>query len=464
VALRPRSNLFAILTILLLVLFLTTLAFHLLTAQRVPGAPGTADLNAATELLLKILGGVILLVLLYTVFTRIVRRDSSPSTGFVRDNVFLDIVARLRDKEHELERLRSAAEERARAIESYNENILRSVSSGVITFNREGVITTFNDAASRILRLNRADVIGKTCAEVFGANSTVAALLNRCLSTGEAITREEFELRLTHGERIWIGVSTTLLKDREGRLIGTTFVCTDLTEIKALQEQVEMRERMTVLGQMSAGIAHEFRNLMGTILGAAKLIARQTPPDSPAHESIQTVTHVISDMDHLVTQFLNFARKTDPDLKPVDVEPWLKRVVEQVLEQVPPPHPHVEVTCFPDVPQIRIDEVLMRQALGNLVQNAIEAMPGGGRLTVSAGMRPPLGRRREVEVRVSDTGAGIPQDRFGKIFLPFYTTKPKGTGLGLALVHKIVLLHNGRIEVESQERKGTTFRISLPIA
>jgi len=464
VALRPRSNPFAIFTALLLVLFLTTLAFHLMVPQRVPGAPGAADLHAATDLLLKVLGGFILLVLLYTVFARIVRRDSSPSTGIVKDNVFLDVVARLRDKEHELERLRSAAEERAREIESYNENILRSVSSGVITFNREGVVTTFNDAAGRILRLNREDVIGKTCAEVFGVNSTVAGLLNRSLSTGEAITREEFELHLPHGERIWIGVSTTLLKDREGGLIGTTFVCTDLTEIKALQEQVEMRERMTVLGQMSAGIAHEFRNLMGTILGAAKLVARQTPPDSPVHESIQTVTHVISDMDHLITQFLNFARKTDPDLKLVDMGPWLQRVVEQVLEQVPPPHPHVEVTCFPDVPRIRIDEVLMRQALGNLVQNAVEAMSDGGRLTVSAGLRPPLGRRREVEVRVSDTGAGIPQDRLGKIFLPFFTTKPKGTGLGLALVHKIVLLHNGRIDVESQERKGTTFRILLPIA
>ncbi len=463
-ALSPRSRPFTILIALLLVLFLTTLAFHLMVPQRVPGAPGPAGLHTATDLLLRVLGAIILLMLLYSVFARVVRRDSSPSTGFVKDDVFLDVVARLRGKEHELERLRSAAEERAREIESYNENILRSVSSGVITFNPEGVVTTFNDAAGRILRLTQEDVIGKTCDEVFGANSTVAGLLKRCLSTGEAITREEFELRLPHGGRFWIGVSTTLLKDREGRLIGTTFVCTDLTEIKALQEQVEMRERMTVLGQMSAGIAHEFRNLMGTILGAAKLIARQTPPDSPVHESIQTVTHVISDMDHLITQFLNFARKTDPDLKPVDMGPWLKRVVEQVLEQVPPPHPHVEVTCFPDVPQIRIDEVLMRQALGNLVQNAVEAMPGGGRLTVSAGLRPPLGRRREVEVRVIDSGAGIPQDRLGKIFLPFFTTKPKGTGLGLALVHKIVLLHNGRIDVESQERKGTTFRISLPIA
>ncbi|TMB94148.1 MAG: PAS domain S-box protein, partial [Chloroflexi bacterium] len=369
-ALGPRSNPFAILTALLLVLFLTTLAFHLLTAQRVPGASGSAGLNAATELLLKVLGGIILLVLLYAALARFARRETSPSTGFVQDSVFLDIVARLRDKEHELERLRSAAEERAREIESYNENILRSVSSGVITFNRESVVTTFNDAAGRIMRLNRADVIGKTCAEVFGAGSTVAGLLNRCLSAGETITREELELRLQQGERIWIGVSTTLLKDREGSLIGTTFVCTDLTEIKALQEQVAMRERMTVLGQMSAGIAHEFRNLMGTILGAAKLIARQTPPDSPVHESVQTVTHVISDMDHIITQFLNFARKTDLDLRQVDMGPWLKRVVEQVLEQVPPPHPHVEVTCFPDVPQIRIDEVLMRQALGNLVQNA----------------------------------------------------------------------------------------------
>jgi len=463
-ALRPRSNPFAILFALLLLLLLTTLGFHLLMVQMAPGAPGTADLHAATDLLLKVLGAIILLVLLYAVFARFVRRDSSPSTGFVKDDVFLDVVARLRGKESELERLRSAAEERARTIESYNENILRSVSSGVITFSPEGVITTFNDAAGRILRVTREDVIGKACAEVFGADSKVAGLLNRCLSTGDAITREEFELRLPKGGRIWIGVSTTLLKDHEGRLIGTTFVCTDLTEIKALQEQVEMRERMTVLGQMSAGIAHEFRNLMGTILGAAKLIARQTPKANPVHESIQTIIHGIADMDHLVTQFLNFARKTDPDLKLVDVEPWLKRVVEQVLEHVPPPHPDVEVTCLPDVPQICIDEVLMRQALGNLVQNAVEAMPGGGRLTVSAGLRPPLGRRRAVEVRVSDTGAGIPQDRLGKIFLPFYTTKPKGTGLGLALVHKIVLLHNGRIEVESQEDKGTTFRISLPIA
>ena len=105
----------------------------------------------------------------------------------------------------------------------------------------------------------------------------------------------------------------------------------------------------------------------------------------------------------------------------------------------------------------------MRQALSNLVQNAVEAMPNGGHLQVITTVVASHGGRRELELRVTDTGLGIPNDRLDKIFLPFYTTKTKGTGLGLALVHKIVLLHNGRIQVESQEGKGTTFRVHLPV-
>ena len=446
-ALGPRNNSLVAASILLLVLFLITLAFNLMVAQRAP-ALHDREVQTATSLLLRVLGGLFVLLLLYAAFSRVTRRGQPTETGVVID-AFHDVVRRLREKAQEVER--------------YNENILRSVSSGVITFNQAGVVTTFNEAAAGILRLRREDVIGETCAEVFGAQSVVARLLARALAHGDVITREEFELEVPHGGKIWVGVSTSLLKDHTGGLIGTTFVCTDLTEIKELQERVELRERMMVLGEMSAGIAHEFRNLMGTILGAGKLIARQLPGGSPLHESLRTITHVISDMDHLVTQLLNFARKTEPDLKPVALEPWLKRVIEQVVEQAPAPHLRVEVRCFPDLPVIRMDEVLMRQALSNLVQNAIEAMPAGGDLTVSAAVRALQGRRREVDVTVTDTGVGIPKDRLAKIFLPFFTMKAKGTGLGLALVHKIVLLHNGRIEVESLEGKGATFHVYLPV-
>ncbi len=460
----PRLKYFLIGWTALFILFLLTLALHLVLMQRDPGQQGVGEVKAVTDLLLMLLAGLLLLIPVYSAFagTKKAGRTQESSTGVVID-AFHDVVQRLREKELELERLRSAAEARAQEIESYNENILRSVASGVITFNQGRAITTFNAAAARILKMDPQSVIGKTCADVFGSDGKVAALLEDCLVRGEVITREQFELEWPDGGRIWVGVSTSLLKDRTGRLIGTTFVCTDLTEIKDLQEQVELRARMTVLGEMSAGIAHEFRNFMGTILGAAKLIAKQLRPGDPAQETLQTILHVIADMDHLITQVLNFARKTELDLKPVMLEPWLKRVVEQVLGQAPEPHPRVELMCFPGVPDLRMDEVLMRQALGNLVQNAIEAMPAGGRLTLTAGVRPPVGRRREVELKVSDTGVGIPKARLDKIFLPFYTTKSKGTGLGLALVHKIVLLHNGRIEAESREDKGTTFRICLPI-
>ena len=462
---------------ILFVLFLMTLAFQLLVMRHDVDPRGFGGLQPTATVLMKVLGGLLLLLPLYGAFSRFINSSQggadegqSPArpsveqdrTGVVIE-AFHDVVRRLREKELELVRLRSEAEDRAQEIESYNENILRSVASGVITFNEDSAVTTFNEAAARILRMERETVIGKTCAEVFGPDSKVKNLLDRAHHHGEIITREQFELDQPGGRRIWVGVSTSLLKDRADRLIGTTLLFTDLTEVKDLQAQVVLRERMTVLGEMSAGIAHEFRNFMGTILAAAKLVARQVAPNDPAQESLHTIVHVIKDMDYLITQFLNFSKKTELDLRPVALAEWLKRVVEQVWAQSAAQSHGVEIRCPANIPQISMDEVLMRQALSNLVQNAVEAMPNGGHLQVITTVVASHGGRRELELRVTDSGLGIPNDRLDKIFLPFYTTKTKGTGLGLALVHKIVLLHNGRIQVESQEGKGTTFRVHLPI-
>jgi PAS domain S-box-containing protein len=461
----PRIKSLVIGWVALCVLFLATVAFHLALMQRDLSQQGVGEVRSMTAIVLVILGGLLLGIPLYGVLARTGDQKGGRETaGGTRDAVYGAALQLVREKDLELERLRSAAEARAQEIESYNEDILQSVASGVITFDKNRVVTTFNPAAARIWKIAPGRVIGKTCEDVFGAQSKVASLVKACLERGEVITREQFQLQVPDGGKIWVGVSTSLLKDRAGRLIGTTLVCTDLTEIKDLQEQVELQERMTVVGEMSAGIAHEFRNFMGTILGAAKLAAKQLPPRDPALESLQTILHVIKDMDHLITQFLNFARKTELDLKSVALDSWLARVVEQVRGQMPESRHDISIQCSPEVPPILMDEVLMRQAVGNLIQNAIEAMPESGRITLIAAARPSVGRRPEVELKISDTGSGIPKPRLDKVFLPFFTTKTTGTGLGLALVHKIVLLHHGRIEVESEENKGTTFSIYLPIA
>jgi two-component system sensor histidine kinase PilS (NtrC family) len=246
-------------------------------------------------------------------------------------------------------------------------------------------------------------------------------------------------------------------------------VFSDLTEIKRLQEQVELKKRLSALGEMSAGLAHEMRNFMGTIMGFARLLSKKFETDDPKQRMVEAILSELQAMDRLMDDLLSYARTTDLNLSPMELEPLLRRVALQELNQAGEPKPKLTISILPDLPRVKLDEIQARQAFTNLIQNAIEAMPHGGDLRVMVGVRssgPAASMRstKEVEIAISDTGVGIPKDRTERIFLPFFTTKEKGTGLGLAIVHKIVLSHNGRIEVDSQEGVGTTFRIYFPVA
>ncbi len=499
--------------IFLFVIFLVLLNLHtwiqleFLKSQVVDIANyGASGAGTVTGLLLKIFGGVGLLVLVYygvrsliLAQREVVEYEGKSSEGseaegsgdkdttkFVLDT-FQGLIRRLKEKEQELERLRKVAEERADHIESYNENILRSVSSGVITFNQEEVITSFNLAAERILGWVASSVIGRVCGDVFGKGSQITRLVQNALNRKEVTIRKELELvqePIGEGgqtgrrkwEKIWVGVSTSLLMDKQDCVIGTTMVFTDLSEIKRLQEQVELKKRLTLLGEMSAGIAHEFRNYMGTIMGYARLLAKKAGPEFKASGMIQSIIHELESMEQLINELLDFSKSTELNLQPVDLGMLIEKVVHQMFEQAKGPVPKLTLILSPRLGKIQLDEVLIRQALGNVIQNALEAMPNGGELKIQVGLRPrpiPLDQRmgsvnpaslerKEVEIEIQDTGVGIPPEVQDKIFLPFFTTKEKGTGLGLALVHKIILSHNGQIQVDSQESKGTTFRVYLP--
>ena len=438
-------------------------------------------------LLLKLVGGAMVVVLVFYLL-RVVKGNNRSAVGGESEmggtaavvDTFHGLVRQLKEKEQELERLRDQAEERAADVESYNENILQSVTSGVITFNTERTVTTFNHAAEDILGLVRSEAIGKTCEEVFGHSSNVLQLLDGALEHQTTITRRELKLSRpdssgsdTHS--IWVGVSTSLLRDGQNQLIGTTFVFTDLTEIKDLQEQVELKRRLTVLGEMSAGIAHEFRNYMGSVMGFTKLLSKKLPvakkTGDDGQEMVASIMRELTAMNQLIEQLLSFGRRAKLNLQPVMLEPMIRQLLESLMSQAEGPRPESDVVIPSGLPEIRVDEVLMRQAIGNLIQNALEAMPQGGKLgiwvTAPAGDRArgpkPRGYRRELFLEIRDTGVGIPKDKLEKIFLPFFTSKEKGTGMGLALTHKIILSHGGRIEVDSLEGRGTAFRIFIPV-
>lgn len=428
---------------------------------------------SAVGLLARLFGVAAVVVLGYSVVGRLaagLRAHRAPEAGTGESamiDTFQNLVRQLKDKETRMQELRTRAEERAAHVESYNESILQSVSSGVITFNRERAVTTFNHAAEQVLGLARAAAIGRRCDELFGAASRVSQILEAALAHGTAITRQEFELAIADGARIWVGVSTSLLYDTRGQVIGATFVFTDLTEIRHLQEQVELQRRLSMLGEMSAGIAHEFRNMMGTMMGFAKLIAKKTDAADARRGMVDALNRELEAMDRLIEQLLAFGRRSDLNPQPLQLDELLRRVAVQVAAAAAP-QPKLELDLPPGLPPVMLDDVLIRQAFTNLLQNAVEAMPHGGTLAirmrvVNAPARG-AGGRQAVLVEISDTGVGIPKEVQDKIFLPFFTTKEKGTGMGLALVHKIILSHNGRIEVESGERQGTTFRIYLPAA
>lgn len=373
------------------------------------------------------------------------QKDTS-QVGFVVDT-FHGLVSKLKEKERELEVLKKLAEQRAGDVESYNRNILQSVPSGVISFDKDLRIKTMNSSAEKILGIKAEDAIERNCEELF--KNPVAKLLKE----GKPIERGEVQYKLPDGRELWLGLTFSPLRDNEGKEIGNILVFTDLTELKALESQAELRKRLSSLGEMSAGIAHELRNPLGVIAGYTKLLSRKA--DAALIPTVEAISREIEVMDRIISDFLSFARPVELTLSKINLSEIISSCVSNIAG-VSGPDIIGEVLLDIDKSVfISGDEILLRQAFTNLIQNATDAMKDGGRLSFGYAKSGSY-----AEITVSDTGHGIPEGIKDKIFLPFYTTKEKGTGLGLAIVHKIIVSHGGSVSVERAD-KGTIFRIKL---
>lgn len=247
----------------------------------------------------------------------------------------------------------------------------------------------------------------------------------------------------------------------EVAVLGQAFN-TMLAELEEAQAQLIRKERLASMGQLAAGVAHQLNNPLGTILLFSDLVLQDLPEGTQGREDVQTIAQEARRAKEIVTALLNFARQQQVWAQPTALDTMLHEFVERACQQ--PAYERIRIVeqIAPDFPQLEVDPVQLSNVFVNLMDNAADAMPEGGTLTIRADLSPD---RQSVVVQVKDTGCGIPPENIKHIFSPFFTTKPlgQGTGLGLSIVYGIVKMHHGAIQVKSQVGEGTTFTVTLPV-
>ena len=358
----------------------------------------------------------------------------------------------LREKEQGLSRL-----------QAFHENIVHSISSGVFTTDEHGRITSFNPAAQEAMGYNLEQVKGRRWRDVFNWHQDQPAADR--LQGAAAHLRFEVECQRTDGSRLVLGMTLAPLHER-GEETGLVGVFKDLTEVRDLEEEMRRKEWLASLGEMSAGMAHEIRNPLGALAGAMQMLRKDLESDETSQHLMDIAVREATRLDGIITEFLQYARPPALNLNEYDLNKVLAETIDLVQHEARA-RKNITISAAPCAGRLlaQVDQDQMKQVFWNLATNAFDAMPQGGQLTISTGCRKVdvVGKKAEVvEVAFQDTGEGIPRHNLDKIFLPFFTTKKLGSGLGLAAVHRIVDLHGGWIKVESQEGEGTRFVVCVP--
>ena len=352
-----------------------------------------------------------------------------------------------------------AMKARAEASERLSSEIIANLTSGLLVVNEEGVVRTMNPAGRRLLGMPDADW-NRSFREVLAGAGPLADVIDECLSTSRPIVRRSIPMPAQTGTASHLGVSVSPIRDAGGTNRGAICLFTDLSQVVELEEQLRLKDTLARLGELTAGIAHEFRNGLATIHGYARLLNLDnlTPAYRPYVEGIRDETVALG---QVVTNFLNFARPTELVVGPVDMGAIAERAADEIRGDVRARGG--DVTVRGEFGNVDGDDVLLRQAFSNLCRNALEAC-------VPSSVAPLIALEGErddkhgwLRIAVVDNGPGIDAGVTEHLFRPFFTTKPHGTGLGLALVQKIIVTHNGRVSVDNATGGGARFVVTLPL-
>ena len=366
------------------------------------------------------------------------------------------VIRKLREQEKELERLHRVEKERAEHTERLSEEVTRNMPAGLLMVNAQGIIASANPAAEQVLGVRALGY--RRYSEVLGENSELTQLVGQCLAEGKIFRREQVDHKTPSGETRHLGVTISPVRRGDEKISGAICLLSDLTELAALQEQMELKKNLAALGELSAGIAHEFKNALATISGYAQMI-RSESAEGEISDHAERILEQTRNITHVVTEFLKFARPLDISDEPVELSP----LIERALEEISTAAGGVSVRAEGDFGIVAGDEGLLRQVILNLARNGAEACEGrtDGRVIVR-GEIVKNGDAPSQRVTVQDNGSGISADAMPNLFHPFFTTKARGTGLGLAVVQKIILQHGGLIEARNHPSGGAVFIVTLP--
>lgn len=349
-------------------------------------------------------------------------------------------------------------------------NVIDSVGDGVIVLDRSGCVILMNPVAEELAGVSRRISRGQPFSTLFRGDGQLVDMAEKCSSSGMSISDHE-NIVLKRGGRITplsVTVSPLLLAD--GDRAGTIVLLRDLTNIRELEEAVRKSDRLSALGTLAAGLAHEIKNPLGGIRGAAQLLEMELAEDDELRECTRVVIKEVQRVNRIVEELLDLSSPRSLNLVGVNLHKILAHIVFLQQQATEGKNIVFQRHLDPSIPAILADEGRVTQLFLNLVKNAVEAVGDFGVIEISSRIVSEYSmtqkgerRSRMVAIEVSDNGPGMPRDVLENLFTPFYTTKERGTGLGLAICQKIVAEHRGMIRVESQEAKGTTFTIMLPL-
>jgi len=344
------------------------------------------------------------------------------------------------------------------------------MSSGVVAIDVQGAVVELNPGAQRILGCPPGEArtaFGKHCREVLGSQPAVAQLLLDTLDGREAVSRAEIVLE---GERdhveSTIGFTLTPLRDDSSDVVcGAAIIFRDLTPLERMDEKERLQERLAALGQMAAGLAHEIRNPLASMEVVAGLLKRRLTDRSDEGSLVVELQGELRRLAQTVTDCLEFVRPASPERGPVNAEKLLEASLSVALTRCRF-EGTIDRVYDEEVPELSADVEQLQTVLTNLIVNALDSMAGengGCPKRLGLGLTPVEAARREIVIRVSDTGPGIPSSLREKIFYPFFSTKQGGSGVGLANAQKIVVSHGGSLVVEPGTKTGCSFAVHLPV-